>query len=263
MSSILDDIVRHKREELRLRMKEKPLRELMAQVKCSGLQPRGFRKALERPRDPLPVIAELKKSSPSRGVIKEAFDVKALAGAYATHGASALSVLTDERYFGGELKHLGEAREACDIPLLRKDFIFNVYQVYETVAWGGDAVLLIADILKAAQLIELKKISDELLLDTLIEVHEDEGLEKIASFKDAMIGINNRNLRSFKVDLKTTARLAPRLAGRHFLVSESGIQTHEDLLYLKGLGVKAVLVGESLMTSSDPGHALKKLLGNT
>jgi indole-3-glycerol phosphate synthase len=216
---------------------------------------------------PLNLIAEVKKASPSAGIIREDFDPAAIARAYEAGGADALSVLTDEEYFQGHLDHMQQVREAVSLPVLRKDFIIDPWQVYESRAAGADAVLLIAEALRTNELIDLQILATELHLTCLIEVHEMDSLIRV---RDAVIGfphrsyslvgINNRNLETFEVDLKTTLRLAELVEDRRVLVSESGIRTRDDVAKLADAGVKAMLVGESLMREPDIAQATRLLL---
>jgi indole-3-glycerol phosphate synthase len=220
--------------------------------------PRGFRRALEsapRPR----VIAEIKRRSPSRGEIRADFDAAACARAYAGAGAAALSVLTDERYFGGSLAVLAQVREAVSLPLLRKDFIVDAYQVDEARVHGADAVLLIAAALDPGALRGLAAHAEAIGLDALVEVHDERELEAALAAGADLIGINNRDLRTFEVDLGVTERLAGKLPEGCVVVSESGIFTARDWERLEAAGAHAFLVGEALMRESDVGAALRRL----
>jgi indole-3-glycerol phosphate synthase len=225
---------------------------------------RGFRRALLASESPA-IIAEIKRRSPSRGEIRPDFDPVACARAYLAGGAAALSVLTDQHYFGGQLDSLRTVREAVPLALLRKDFVIDVYQVDETRARGGDAVLLIVAALEPEALVALGKRAAERGLDALVEVHDEAELEIALEAGAGLIGVNNRDLRSFEVDLAVTERLAGRLAesgaepGRVALVAESGIHSSQDLRRLEQVGVKAFLVGESLMREADLEAALRRL----
>jgi indole-3-glycerol phosphate synthase len=252
--TILDRILDHKRRELdrarRAAAPPAPPRPLEAA--------RGFRDALRsgpRPR----IVAELKRRSPSRGEIRPDFDPIACARAYAGAGAAALSVLTDERFFGGSLEHLERVRAAVGLPLLRKDFLIEACQVDEARAHGADAVLLIAAALDRDALPDLLDRARELGLDALVEVHDEEELERAVAAGADLVGINNRDLRSFEVDLGVSERLAPRLPEGVVAVAESGIFTAEDVERLEAAGVDACLVGESLMRERDVGAALRRL----
>lgn len=258
--TILDEIVAHKRSEVEASKSRKSLAAMKSEADAYPSKPRGFKAALEK-KGPVAVIAEIKKKSPSKGILRENFSADSLAFDLERAGASALSVLTDEKYFGGSLRNLELAREAVKIPLLRKDFIVDEYQIYEAKAAGADAILLIAEVLSRDEILKLKDTVQSAGLDPLIEVHNEAELEKLRGVSGAMIGINNRDLRNFEVTLETTRRLAPLVPKGNLIVSESGIQTAEDLKNLKAMGVGAALVGESLMTQKDPGKALKTLLG--
>jgi indole-3-glycerol phosphate synthase len=206
------------------------------------------------------LIAEVKKASPSRGVIRHDFDPVAIAAAYAAHGASGLSVLTDEEYFHGSLEYLRRTRRAVDIPVLRKDFILDTYQLWEARAAGADAVLLIAECLDDCHLRKLHREALALGLTPLVELYEPENLPRVLDAGATLIGINNRNLHTFEVDLEHTLRLCAQVPDECLLVSESGISRYEDLRRLAAAGVSAVLVGESLMRQPDVGRAVRRLL---
>ena len=267
MAAILQRILSAKRREVdqrRARTPEAELRRLIADMP----RPRNFFQAVTRESNkPLNLIAEIKHRSPSAGVIRQDFDPVAIARAYEAGGADAISVLTDEKFFGGELEHIGQVREAVPLPVLRKDFVIDAWQVLESRAAGADAVLLIAEVLRINDLIDLQILATELHLTCLIEVHEMESLIRV---RDAVIGfphrsysllgINNRDLNTFKVDLKTTLRLADLVADKKVLVSESGIHTRDDVARLADAGVKAMLVGESLLREPDIKQATRLLL---
>ncbi|HTL70601.1 MAG TPA: indole-3-glycerol phosphate synthase TrpC [Candidatus Eisenbacteria bacterium] len=257
---ILDDIVRHKKIEIEAAKRAAPPERLRASV--AALPPRRavFAGALSR-EGRVAVIAEIKKKSPSKGLFRDDFDAVRIARDYESAGASALSVLTDERFFGGSAQILRDVRAAVRLPILRKDFILDEYQVYESRLMGADAILLIAAILSEDELRSFGALAASLGLDALYEVHGEEDARKVEAVRPGLVGINNRDLRTFEVDTTLTARLAPRFLGHALVVSESGIQSREDLLYLKGLGVRAALVGESLMKQKDVAGALRRLLG--
>ncbi|MCX7661953.1 MAG: indole-3-glycerol phosphate synthase TrpC, partial [Candidatus Omnitrophica bacterium] len=207
------------------------------------------------------LIAEIKKASPSSGIIRENFSPSEIARDYTQAGAQAISVLTEEEYFFGSIQHLREVREATNLPLLRKDFIFDKYQVYESCYFGADAILLIAEILSQEKLLELYRLAKELNLDCLVEAHTEKALKKILKIKEIEnIGINNRNLSTLEVDLKTTERLYPLIPKEKIVVVESGIKSYRDLLFLKILGVKAVLIGEALMRAENIKEKVKEFL---
>lgn len=222
--------------------------------------PREFAKALRVPGE-LRVIAEVKKASPSAGVIREDFDPVAIGRTYEQHGAAAISVLTDEQYFQGKLEFLTAVRSAVRVPCLRKEFILDRYQLLEACAAGADAVLLIAEILPGNRLKELSQEALGLDLEVLVELHDADQLPRVLDSGATVVGINNRDLRSFVTRLEHTLELLPRIPADVTVVSESGIKTREDMAKLKAAGVHAVLVGESLMRSPDIGAALDDLRG--
>ncbi len=208
------------------------------------------------------MIAEIKQKSPSKGILRENFDPVRIAKSYRKGGARALSVLTDRKFFGGSVEILKKVRRATPLPLLRKDFILEEYQVYESRLLGADAVLLIASILSKKALATLGRLAEKLGMDVLFEAHDGRDLSKILYAKPKMIGINNRNLNNFSVDMKTAEKLAHRIPKNVLCVSESGIQTSQDLIYLRSLGIKAVLVGEGLMKAKNIESTLRRLLRN-
>ena len=210
--------------------------------------------------DQLRLIAEVKRASPSRGILCPDFKPVTLATSYAQGGATAISVLTEENYFGGSLDHLTAIREAVNLPLLRKDFILDPYQVYETAAYGADALLLIVAILSQEQLTELLSLSHSLDLKCLVEVHNEAEVNRAVSSGAVVIGINNRNLRNFEVDINTTRRLRSLLPREQVVVSESGITTRDDIKKLNEWKVNAVLVGEALVTASNITAKMEGLL---
>ena len=204
------------------------------------------------------VIAEIKKASPSKGIIREDFSPTEIAKQYETNGATCLSILTDEKYFQGSLDYLKQVRTQVEIPLLRKDFIVDEYQIYQSKLYGADCILLIVSALTDNQLIEYKSIAEELSLDVLVEVHNKQELERILTMNFSLIGINNRNLSTFEVSLETTRDLSSQ-SGEATLVSESGIRNKKDIEEILSYGVLNFLVGESFMRAEDPGNELKKL----
>ncbi len=260
MSDILDRIVAVKRQEVpaaRAQRSEAALHELITQQTA----PRGFEAAL-RARlgaGQAGVIAEIKKASPSKGVIREHFVPTEIAATYARNGAACLSVLTDLQFFQGHADHLRQARAACALPVLRKDFMVDPYQVLEARALGADCILLIAACLSDAQLAELEDCASGFGLDVLVEVHDGDELDRALRLKTPMIGINNRNLRTFDVTLDTTLGLQARVPAGRLLVTESAIATRADVQRMRGAGVHAFLVGEALMRAPDPGAALAAL----
>ena len=262
--TILDEILEHKRHEVGEASRRVPAAEMARRAASVEDPVRGFRAALAAAPYPA-VIAEVKRRSPSRGEIRPDFEPVGCARDYAQGGAAALSVLTDEHYFGGRLEYLAKIRREVSLPLLRKDFVIDAYQIDEARAAGADAVLLIAAALEREQLAALHARSSELGLDTLVEVHDADELDTALSIGAGLVGVNNRNLRTFEVDLGVTERLAARLADaraggeRPLLVAESGISGPDDLRRLSGAGAKAFLVGESLMREPDLVGALDKL----
>ncbi len=254
--SLLDEIVTHKRSELEQARTTFPEDELRAQAHTAP-PPRDFAAALCKTR--IAVIAELKAASPSAGVIRPQFDPAALARAYEAGGADALSVLTDRRFFRGRPEHLRTAREVTRLPVLRKDFTLEAYHVYEARAMGADAVLLIAAILDDARLRALRALAEELGMAAVVEVHTEEEVERALRCGAKIIGINNRDLRTFQVDLATTFRLRPRIPDGVLVVSESGITHPDQVRALEQAGVHAVLVGTALAGAADPAAALRTL----
>ena len=254
---ILDEIVEVKAEELTKRKHNMPLSAL-EKLGLKGSK-KDFAAALKG--DDVRLIAEVKMASPSRGVLRTDLDPVKLARTYARNGAAAISVLTEERYFGGSLEHLAAIGEAMDnIPLLRKDFIFDPYQVYESRASGASALLLIVAILSDSELSELLSLSHELGLMCLVEVHNQAELERAIMSGAQIIGINNRDLKTFAVDLETTGRLRPLIPKDRVVVSESGIKDRGDVQKLRQWGVDAMLVGEALVTAGDIDKKVKELL---
>jgi len=270
MSNILDQIVETKREEIAERSALRSIDQLKEQI-AQMSRPRNFFQAVTRKAEgkntkPLNLIAEVKKASPSAGLIRPDFDPVAIARIYQAAGADALSVLTDEKYFQGHLSYLQAVREAVSLPVLRKDFIIDPWQVYESRAAGADAILLIAECLETSQLIDLQILATELNMSCLIEIHDLENLMRVRDHvigfphkQYSLLGINNRDLRTFKTDLGTTLRMAELVEDRSVLVSESGINTNADIKRLAAAGVSAVLVGESLMRSPDIAAKIREL----
>jgi len=258
MSDILQEIVAYKRTEVDRAKRLRPTASLGASLAAApGV--RGFVAALEA-REPIALIAEVKQASPSVGLIRSEFDPVKIATAYERHGAACVSVLTDEKYFHGSLDDLTAVRQAIRLPVLRKDFLIDRYQVLEARAAGADCVLLIAECLDDCRLRELYFYASELGMDALIEFYEVENLERVLKLEPPLIGVNNRNLRTFVTELEHTVQLAPRIVPQALLVSESGIRTRGDVLKLREAGVRAILVGETLMRSDDVGAKIGELL---
>ena len=262
---ILTRIVAVKHEEVEAARRRRSLAAVRADAEDArdGRGARGFARALRdkvaagRPA----VIAEIKKASPSKGLLREPFDPPAIAASYAAHGAACLSVLTDERFFKGSLDDLRAARAACSLPVLRKDFVVDPWQVYEARAHGADCILLIVAALDDARLAEFEAIAHALSMDVLVEVHDAAELDRALALKTPLVGVNNRNLRSFEVSLDTTLALLPRIPGDRMVVTESGILGPADVTRMRQAGVNAFLVGEAFMRAPDPGEALAALFG--
>ncbi len=263
MSDILQRIVEVKREELAAGRQRRSLASWRDEAEAPERRRdlRGFEAALRakvaagRPA----VIAEVKKASPSKGVLREHFVPAEIAASYERHGAAALSVLTDERFFQGAAAYLQQARAACALPVLRKDFMIDEYQVFEARALGADCILLIAACLSDAQMADLEACAAVLGLAVLVEVHDAPELERALRLKTPLLGINNRNLKTFEVTLDTTLGLLPRLPPDRLLVTESGVLARADVQRLRDAGVPAFLVGEAFMRAPDPGQALAAL----
>jgi indole-3-glycerol phosphate synthase len=253
---LIEQIVSGAREGVERRRGQVPLAELEGQLQRRG-EDRPFSEALVRPG--LSLIAEFKRRSPSVGDIGAGANVAEMVGAYERGGAAALSVLTDEAHFGGDLADLRAAREACDLPILRKDFIVDRYQLYEAAVYGADAVLLIVRALEPESLATLYREAVALDLDPLVEVHDADELERALELDAAAIGINNRNLDSGEVDVGTTFELMPDVPAGKAVVAESGISTRPQLDELEGVGVDAVLIGEALMRADDPESKVREL----
>jgi indole-3-glycerol phosphate synthase len=260
MSDILDKIVAVKREEVAAAVMQKSLAVVRADAESRVLT-RDFEGAMRAKiaAGQAAVIAEIKKASPSKGVLRADFIPADIAQSYAEHGAACLSVLTDKQFFQGSVDFLKQARASCDLPVLRKDFMIDTYQVYEARAMGADAILLIAACLDDAQMAEMEAVARSLDMAVLVEVHDKAELERALKLKTRLVGINNRNLKTFEVSLQTTLDMLPDVPADRLLVTESGIQTPEDVLRMREAKVNAFLVGEAFMRSSEPGEALSKL----
>ncbi len=260
MSDILHRILARKAEEVAACIARLPLRELVARTADSA-PPRGFAAAIAstiaagRPA----VIAEIKKASPSKGVIRPDFDPAAIARSYAAGGATCLSVLTDADFFQGDDAYLQQAHAACTLPVLRKDFVIDAYQIHEARVLGADCILLIVAALDDARLAEFTALAIDLGMDVLVEVHDIDELERALQVPAPLLGINNRNLRTFEVTLDTTLALQSAVPRDRTLVTESGIATRADVERLRAAGVDAFLVGETFMRDADPGAALQRL----
>ena len=262
MATILDDILAHKRQEVAAQKQRVDMDTLVANISASNDVPRGFMKALQArvAIGGTAVIAEVKKASPSMGVIRASFDPVAIAESYAAAGATCLSVLTDEKYFQGSGRYLRLIRAAVGLPLLRKDFIVDEYQIVEARALGADAILLIVAALSNDELAAFTRLAHDLGLDVLVEVHDEAECERALKLPLRVIGVNNRNLHDFSVSLDTTRRIKAMVPPDYLVVSESGIHTRADIDALQADGVSAFLVGGALMQADDPGAALATLL---
>lgn len=260
MSDILNKILEVKRAEIHTAQQQKPLAEVEAAALAQPA-PRSFIGAIQAKiaAGQAAVIAEIKKASPSKGVIREDFRPAEIAASYASHGAACLSVLTDEQFFQGRAEYLQAARAACDIPVLRKDFMIDPYQVYEARAMGADCILLIAAALDLAQMRALEAIAHQLGMSVLVEVHNAEELEQALQLETPLLGINNRNLRTFEVTLETTLSLLARIPADKIIVTESGIFTSQDVALMREHAVHTFLVGEAFMRQPDPGVALAQV----
>jgi indole-3-glycerol phosphate synthase len=262
MSDILERIVAVKREEIALARRARDLASLRRDAESLGGQ-RDFVAALRGKiaAGAAGVIAEVKKASPSKGVLREPFVPADIASSYARHGAATLSVLTDRQFFQGAAAYLEQARAACALPVLRKDFMVDAYQVFEARAWGADCILLIAACLDDAQMADLEAQALALGMAVLVEVHDGAELDRALRLKTPLVGINNRNLRSFEVTLQTTLDLLLQVPGDRLLVTESGILARDDVRRMRKANVHAFLVGEAFMRAPDPGAALASLFG--
>ena len=262
MSDILDKIVAVKRTEIAASLRQKPLAAMRLDAE-SRVQTRDFVGAVRQKiaAGKPAVIAEVKKASPSKGVLRADFIPADIAQSYAEYGAACLSVLTDVQFFQGCVDYLKQARASCQLPVLRKDFMLDAYQIYESRACGADAILLIAAILSDAQLKDFEAIARSLDMAVLVEVHDAPELARALQLKTPLIGINNRNLKTFEVSLDTTLGLLGKVPADRLLVTESGITTPQDVQRMRDAGVNAFLVGEAFMRADDPGVALAELFG--
>ena len=260
--NVLERILAVKREEIAAANRAKPLASIRREAEATP-QPMDFAGALRakiasgRPA----VIAEIKKASPSKGLLREPFDPAEIAASYARHGAACLSVLTDVQFFQGRPEHLAQARLAAGLPTLRKDFVVDPYQVYEARVLGADCILLIVAALDAARMSELEAVSASLGLGVLVEVHDAAELDLALALRTPLVGVNNRDLRTFKTSLETTLGLLDRIPSDRVVITESGILTRDDVALMRRYGVGAFLVGEAFMRAGDPGAQLQALFG--
>lgn len=264
MADILDQILAVKADEISAAKRRQDLASLRRDVESdheARARIRGFESALRKKiaAGKAGVIAEVKKASPSKGVLREDFRPADIAASYAEHGAACLSVLTDERFFQGSPDYLQQARAACNLPVLRKDFMIDPYQIYQARSWGADCVLLIVAALDHGLMRELEACAHELGMDVLVEVHDANELEVALTLNTALLGINNRNLRTFETTLDTTIDLLPRIADHKLVITESAIRTRDDINRMRDHEVHAFLVGETFMRAQDPGFALAQL----
>ena len=257
---ILSQIIEEKKKAIEQAKSTLSLDEITKKLEGSGQRHRRFTKEISKEHH-INLIAEVKKASPSKGVLRKDFDPVKIACAYQMNGASALSILTEEKFFLGKLEHIKKVKEVSDLPILRKDFIIDAYQIYESAFYGAEAVLLIADILSEEELEALYSLSRKVGLDVVVEVHNEEDLKKALLVDAKVIGINNRDLHSFNVDLGVTTRLIKAIPEGKIIVSESGIKSHEDVMFLKSIGAAAVLIGEAFMTAPDIGAKVRELMG--
>ena len=256
---MLKEIVAKKKERIILAKQQLSQEDLIAKLAaCPATRP--FKETISKPRQ-ISLIAEIKKASPSRGVIRENFNLPEIALSYQEAGVQALSVLTEEDFFQGNPAFINEAKAIFSGPVLRKDFILDSYQVYESRFLGADAILLIADLLVKEKLVEFMRIADALSLDYLVEVHDEKELKKVLGLKVPLIGINNRNLHTLEVDFKTTEKLFTLIPRDKIVVVESGIKSSQDILFLKILGVSGVLVGTAFMESTDIKNKVNEVMG--
>ncbi len=257
--TILDEIYKHKLSEVAEDKKRVSIETLKEQ--CKKKQKAGSFGAALKSNTNIRIIAEIKKASPSLGIIREDFNPVEIARIYEASGAAAISVLTDEKFFQGRLSYLTDVKKSVNLPILRKDFIIDSYQVYEARSAGADAILLIAALLSKEEIQRYMEVARELDMDCLVEVHSETELKKVLQTNADIIGINNRDLATFKIDLETTLRLRPLIPAGKIVVSESGIKSRADVEKLMKEGVDAILVGETLMKSDDISAKLRELLG--
>lgn len=260
MADILQTIVARKHEEVAQALSRVPLSQLQDQVQAAEA-PRGFAQAIAArvANGQHAVIAEVKKASPSKGLLRDPFVPADIARSYESGGATCLSVLTDRDFFQGSPAYLQEARAACRLPVLRKDFIVDPYQVWEARAMGADCILLIASCLSDLQMSEMEALAHALGLSVLVEVHDEVEFTRALALQTPLLGVNNRNLRTFDVDISTSVRLHAACPPNKILVTESGIASSQDVALLRGAGIHAFLIGEAFMRARDPGQALRAL----
>ncbi|MCM8792643.1 MAG: indole-3-glycerol phosphate synthase TrpC [Candidatus Omnitrophica bacterium] len=260
-NDFLKEIVKKKKEQIVIKKSQLPLEIIKEKISSINTKTNFFYKSITK-KNKLCLIAEIKKSSPSNGILRDNFSPLQIAFDYIEAGTDAISILTEEEYFGGDISYIPLVKEKFDIPILRKDFIIDTYQIYESKIYRADAILLIVELFSRDTLSEYLDLSGELGLDCLLEVHSDKDLKKVLSLKKArIIGINNRNLHNLEIDLKTTERLFPFIPKERTVVVESGISKYQDVLFLKILGINAVLIGEAFMKSYDIKRTVKEMMG--
>ena len=257
---ILAQIIEEKQKSISKAKAKLPQGKLADKCKQELDKRRDFKYAISRRAD-INLIGEIKKASPSRGIIRKHFNPVEIAKIYQVNGVSAISVLTEEKYFSGSIDYINKIKQTCTLPILRKDFIVDEYQIYESCHYGADAILLIADILSVEQIIKFRDIASSLNMDSLVEAHTEEDLEKIIKADAELIGINNRDLHTFKLSLRTAENLINLIPKGKIIVIESGIRSNSDLMFFKSLGANAVLAGEVFMDAEDIGAKVKELLG--
>ena len=255
---MISRIIEEKRRVIEEAKRLKPREELIKDISSISVNS-SFKKNISRPHH-VNLIAEIKKASPSKGILRGDFNPVKIAMTYQAHGASAISVLTDERFFEGKLEHIRMVKESVSLPILRKDFIIDEYQIYESVACGADAILLIADLLSDNEMTGFYQLATSLGLDVLLEVHNEEDMEKAIQTGGEMIGINNRDLNTFKTDLAMTQKLMRLIPAHKIKVSESGIKSYEDVMFMKSIGINAVLIGEAFMEAPDIAAKMREIM---
>lgn len=255
---ILSRIIEEKRKVVEEAKRLKPQDVLIKEIKNICIKS-TFKKNISRPHH-INLIAEIKKASPSKGILRGDFNPVKIAITYQANGASAISILTDERFFEGKLEYIKKVKENITLPILRKDFFIDEYQIYETVATGADAIILICEILSTKELIKFYEAATALGLDCLVEVHNEEDVEKALASGASIIGINNRDLHTFRLDISVTQKLVRLIPQNKIIVSESGIKTYEDVMFLKSLGVNAVLIGEAFMEVDDIASKMREVM---
>lgn len=255
---ILSRIIEEKKRNIDEAKKARSFEEIVREAKNVYVKS-SFKKNISRPHH-INLIAEIKKASPSKGILRGDFNPVKIGVTYQANGASAISILTDERFFEGKLEYIKKVKESVSLPVLRKDFIIDEYQIYESVIAGADAILLIAELLSVNELAGFYNLATSLGLDVLMEAHNEEDVEKVLTTDASIIGINNRDLHTFKVDLGTTQKLVRMLPQNKVKVSESGIKNYEDVMFLKSLGVNAVLIGEAFMEADDIAGKMRDIM---